>query len=248
MSCWKHKQTFIDRIDPKIRILICVAFCLLLVCGRNPAAPAVGVCVALILFLSSGCRLHGITGRLLALNAFLIPLLLTYPFGTGGRELFSLYGLKYGCEGVYQVMVLGLRLNAVFLLTTPLLLTLEPLEFAGALHSLGMPAKLSELILFSFRYSEVLHRESGRMKNGMKCRGFSPRFNMHTYWMMACFVGMLLLRGLNRAERVRQAMLCRGYSGFPKIRQTASLSVTDYSFAAAATLVFAAISVLEFMR
>jgi cobalt/nickel transport system permease protein len=47
----------------------------------------------------------------------------------------------------------------------------------------------------------------------MKARGFQPTTNLHTYKTYAHLVGMLLVRSADRAERVRNAMLCRGFRG-----------------------------------
>jgi cobalt/nickel transport system permease protein len=47
----------------------------------------------------------------------------------------------------------------------------------------------------------------------MKMRGFVPRSDIHTYRCYAYLVGMLLVRSYDRAERINQAMLLRGFSG-----------------------------------
>jgi cobalt/nickel transport system permease protein len=47
----------------------------------------------------------------------------------------------------------------------------------------------------------------------MKARAFRPAFSLHTYRSYANLVGMLLVRSVDRAERVHAAMLCRGYTG-----------------------------------
>ena len=47
----------------------------------------------------------------------------------------------------------------------------------------------------------------------MKIRGFQPRTNLHTYRSYAYLAAMLLVRSYDRADRVFQAMLCRGFHG-----------------------------------
>jgi len=47
----------------------------------------------------------------------------------------------------------------------------------------------------------------------MKVRGFKAGMNIHTYRSLANLVGLLLIRSLDRADRVHAAMLCRGYKG-----------------------------------
>jgi cobalt/nickel transport system permease protein len=47
----------------------------------------------------------------------------------------------------------------------------------------------------------------------MRIRAFRPRTNLHTYRSYAYLVGMLFVRAAARAERVHQAMRCRGFQG-----------------------------------
>jgi cobalt/nickel transport system permease protein len=47
----------------------------------------------------------------------------------------------------------------------------------------------------------------------MKIRGFSARCNPRTFKTLANLSGILLVRGLDRGEKVHAAMLCRGYDG-----------------------------------
>ena len=47
----------------------------------------------------------------------------------------------------------------------------------------------------------------------MKMRGFRPRMNWHTYRTYGYLVGMLLVRSLERSERIVAAMKCRGFRG-----------------------------------
>ena len=50
----------------------------------------------------------------------------------------------------------------------------------------------------------------------MRARGFRPRTSRHTWRSYGNLMGMLLVRALERAQRVEEAMLCRGYNGaFP---------------------------------
>ena len=51
------------------------------------------------------------------------------------------------------------------------------------------------------------------MVNALKIRAFQPRTSLHTYRTYAYLVGMLLVRSYDRSERVRNAMVCRGFKG-----------------------------------
>ena len=63
----------------------------------------------------------------------------------------------------------------------------------------------------TYRYVFVLEQEYQRLMRAVKIRGFQPATNLHTYRTYAYVVGMLFVRAAERAERVQQAMLCRGF-------------------------------------
>jgi len=51
------------------------------------------------------------------------------------------------------------------------------------------------------------------MRNAMKARAFVLRGNLHSWRSVGYLLGMLLVRSMERSERVVNAMKCRGYTG-----------------------------------
>jgi cobalt/nickel transport system permease protein len=89
-----------------------------------------------------------------------------------------------------------------------------PFATAGhALHRLRVPDKIVHLLLMTYRYIFVLEQEYLRLGRAAAIRGFRPGTNLHTYRTYAYLVGMLFVKAVDRAERVRAAMLCRGFKG-----------------------------------
>jgi cobalt/nickel transport system permease protein len=82
-----------------------------------------------------------------------------------------------------------------------------------ALHQLRVPEKIIQLLLMSYRYIFVIEQEYRRLLRAAKIRGFQPGTNINTYRTFAYVIGMLFVRAAERAERVHQAMLCRGFKG-----------------------------------
>jgi len=83
-------------------------------------------------------------------------------------------------------------------------------ELAAQLRRLRVPMAFVMVLEMTFRYIGVLLEEVYAMTMAYKLRSGTKRaLNMrHT----GSFVGQILLRGFDRAERVHAAMLCRGYS------------------------------------
>jgi cobalt/nickel transport system permease protein len=82
-----------------------------------------------------------------------------------------------------------------------------------ALSDLRVPSKIVHLVFLTYRYIHVINMEYRRLIKAAKIRGFHPGNNLHTYRTYAYLVGMLLVKSYERAERVRAAMLCRGFRG-----------------------------------
>jgi cobalt/nickel transport system permease protein len=91
--------------------------------------------------------------------------------------------------------------------------TMSVFTMGRAMRHLHVPNKIVQLFFFTYRYIHVIHMEYQRLMKTLKIRGFYPRTNLHTYRTYAYLVGMVIVRSHDRAERVRAAMLCRGFSG-----------------------------------
>ena len=79
------------------------------------------------------------------------------------------------------------------------------------LNRLGVPRAFSNQLLFLYRYIFVLTEEGARMMRARSLRSFNGRgTGVKVYGAM---LGQLLLRTMDRAQRIHRAMLCRGYTG-----------------------------------
>jgi cobalt/nickel transport system permease protein len=89
-------------------------------------------------------------------------------------------------------------------------------ELLVGLEQLGMPRILISILAFMYRYMFVLVDELTKMRRAKLARTFYP-----SLWgearLMGNFIGILLVRAFERAERVYAAMCARGWqSGVPR--------------------------------
>lgn len=80
-----------------------------------------------------------------------------------------------------------------------------------ALRRIGVPAPMTVQLLLAYRYLFVLISEGARMVRARSLRSF--RRHGEGLSPYASLVGHLLLRTLDRAQRVHRAMLARGFTG-----------------------------------
>ena len=116
-----------------------------------------------------------------------------------------------------------------------------------ALNRLGLPKKLTYLLLITYRYLFVIEQEYQRLRRALKIRGFKSGTNLHSYKTFAYLVGMLLVKASARARRVHHAMLCRGFKGrFYSLHQPQP-STSNWLFALVMGLVVAGLIGIELL-
>jgi cobalt/nickel transport system permease protein len=123
------------------------------------------------------------------------------------------WSLVYDPKGLVLAGAITLKANAIVMILIGLLSTSPVNNLFHALAHLKAPEKLVHLFLFFYRYLHVLHREYHKLTLAMRVRGFKPGNNLHTYRAYANLAGMVLVKSYDRAQRVYQAMLCRGFDG-----------------------------------
>jgi cobalt/nickel transport system permease protein len=153
-------------------------------------------------------RRVGVVLSFLAVFVAPLPFLLRDegPTWNWGPFFLSLYGAHVAALLIVKTTTV-LTLILVLLATAPLDATLK------AAHRLRVPGLLVQLTLLSYRYLFVLAEELGRLRIALRVRAFRNRVNVHSYRTIGHVAGTLLVRGHERAERVGQAMRCRGFDG-----------------------------------
>jgi cobalt/nickel transport system permease protein len=194
-------------------------------------ALAAALGVSLVLMALSGAPAGRTLKRMAAMDGFILFMLATLPFTVPGAPMVTLFGLTASAEGLRLAAEIALTANAVVLALLSLLHGMDPGVLGHALHRLGAPAKLVHLLQFTARYIDVLEAEYRRLRAAMKARGFRPANARHTYRSFGYLVGMLLVRALERSERILDAMRCRGFDGRIPLHADFAFGGRDGAFA-----------------
>jgi cobalt/nickel transport system permease protein len=206
----------VGRLDPRVRVAGAAGLCLLAACLERRAALWGLTAAGGALCLGAGLgprvlwrRFRGVLA-LLALYAALLPLTArSGPYVLAGPLALSRPGLLLAEEVAARSLALLLALVA-------LVGSLEPAVLAHALHRLRLPRRLVVLLFFAVRYLGVLRAEHRRLQRALRVRGFRSRPNLLSLRALGYSAGMLLVRSLERSERIEAAMKCRGFRGrFP---------------------------------
>lgn len=241
-------DSLIHRLDPRVKILEVLLFSVVVAVSTRfvvlVSSLALGVCVTWL----GRMPIKELLGRLVPVNMLIIFLWFFLPFTVEGKALFSVGPLVGTHEGVLYAAQISIKSNAIMVVLIALVASTSILTLGHAMHELRVPKKIIHLFFFTYRYIHVIHWEYVRLVNAMKIRGFRPGNNMHTYRTLAYLVGMLLVRSCDRAQRVHNAMLCRGFTGNLYSLSKFSLKATDMISLILMLAIILALGVLEWTK
>lgn len=173
---------------------------------------ALTVGVALIMLARLPRRV--VLGWFAVLGFAVLPFLLVLPFtlddGGAGYDLGPLHA---SLHGLLVAVTLSMRCFAVGCFSMVIVGTAPIHHTLAAAHRMGVPGVIVRLALLAYRYAFLLSDELRRLRIALRVRAFRPKANLHSYRTLGHVNGALLVRSMDRAEHVAEAMRCRGFDG-----------------------------------
>lgn len=223
-----RKDTFIHNIDARAKVLVALLFIITVVSfPKYEVNKMFPFLLFPVLFLSLGdIPVRFVLKRVLIVSPFVIFIGIFNPI-LDRHTAFYFFGLpiSYGLLSFFSIFWR-------FLLTiSMLILLIATTSFPGvcyALRRFKIPEIFINQLLFLYRYIFVLTEEAMRMVRAKELRSFGKRGTELKFFLR--LIGLLLLRTIERAERIYYAMLSRGYSGVMPYRKKGKLKIEDYLF------------------
>lgn len=225
-------SSFIHQLDPRIRLLIAGSFSIVVALSYNFNVLTTALMVSFLLVLCAQLPAGRIIKRILVVNGFIAMLWLVLPWTFQGPSTITLGPLTLYKAGIVLAAQITLKSNAILLSLIALVTTMNFSVLGYTLNWMKVPHKMVHLLLMTYRYVFLIEQEYQRLIRAAQIRGFQPGTNLHTYNTYACIVGMLLVRSSERADRVYQAMLCRGFKRQFYCLHEFSLRRSEWLFAA----------------
>lgn len=117
-------------------------------------------------------------------------------------------GISAGWISFISIILRGiLSVQAVL----AMILTTGFYNLCRGMQRLGIPALFTTQLLFVYRYIFILLQEALNMQRAIAARSFGRK--SYTFRLWGIFIGQLLVRTVNRSERIHRAMLARGFTG-----------------------------------
>jgi len=152
------------------------------------------------------------------------------------REIIFQFGSLEISGGTLSLLSILLRFTLTVGAALLLIATTGFPAICMAIVKLGAPRIFAVQLLMLYRYVFVLIEESIRMIRAYTLRSFSKK--MMPYQVFKQLLGNLLLRTLDRAQRIHMAMLSRAFTGDIHIMKQFSFGRPELTFLVGFTIFF----------
>ena len=239
-----REDTSIHRVDPRAKLATTAVFLVCVVSlGRYDLLALVPfVLFPVVLASASGIPARELAVRLAAVAPFAVMVGAFNPFfDTAVVGHLGPVAITGGSLSWLSIIARSLLTTSAALI---LIATTGMTSVCAGLERLGLPDVLSTQLLLLYRYlfvltDEVLHLSQARSLRSFGRKGMGPG-------AYANMVGHLLVRTANRAQRIYDAMRCRGFQGRVRMASALRMRRSDWAFLlgwSAAFLAFRAVNV-----
>ena len=232
-------ESFIHNLDPRVKVVVTVAFILSNALLPDGAWLAFGFSWLFLLFINALSNL-GITFTLkrsfVALPFALVAI--TVLFSIPGKTLttfhFIMWNLTITDMGLLRFVSILVRSWLSVQMAIMLVATARFPDIVHALEHLRVPSILTTIIAFLYRYLFVLVDEVFRLLRAREARSAAAagaRSGGSVSWrarVAGNMAGQLFLRSYERSDRVYNSMLARGFDGHLMTMNPHELRRVDY--------------------
>jgi len=229
-------DSLLHRLDPRAKLITTLLFIVTVISFDKYALSAMApfFIYPIVLISLGGLPCRYILKKVLTVSPFAILAGIFNPLMD--REIL----IQLGSISISGGWVSFLSILLRFVLTVTVALTLISLTgFNAVCESLikfGVPRPFVIQLLFFYRYIFVLTDETERMVRAGSFRAFNSK--AIGFRVFVSLAGNLLLRTLDRAERIYRAMCCRGFDGHIHIIRSLKIGYQEIIFTFGWALLF----------
>ena len=215
----------VHRLDPRVKIVLTVAFIVLLFLAQGPVSYALIIAfLAVVIGISRISPKMVLRGLKPILFIVIFTAVLNLFFVTGeGEPLVHIWVLKIYGEGIRYAILLTVRVCALIAGTSLLTYTTSPIVLTDAIENLLRPLakihfpvhELAMMMTIALRFIPTLIEETEKIMNAQKARGAMIDNGTFTQRIKALVPVLipLFISAFRRADELAMAMECRCYHG-----------------------------------
>lgn len=236
MDALSRQNTFIHRLDPRAKLITTLVFIVTVVSfGRYELSAMIPFFIYPV-FLATVGNVPGdyLLRKILLVSPFAVLLGLFNPMID--RQLLITIGPIHLSGGWISFASILVRFSLTVSAALILVAVTGFNKVCKALDKLGVPKIFVMQLMFLYRYLFVLTDETLRMVRARSLRNFNGKGSgLRVYGSM---LGHLLLRTLERAQRIHMAMVCRGFQGDIRVMGHLRFGRNEIAFTLAWTAFF----------
>ncbi|MEA4911894.1 MAG: energy-coupling factor transporter transmembrane component T [Oscillospiraceae bacterium] len=213
----------VHKLDPRLKILLTIAYIVLLFTGKNLVSVVAAMVFAAAMFLLARIPLKMIWRSIKPILPIVVFTSVLNLFFVAGEPIFEWWIFKISREGLYFSAMISLRIVALLAGTALLTYTTSPIELTDAIERLLSPFKIFKLpvhelammMTIALRFIPTLIEETDTLMAAQKSRGanldtgtFKERVRALTPILVPLFIS-----AFRRADELALAMECRCYRG-----------------------------------
>jgi cobalt/nickel transport system permease protein len=244
---YHHGHSPLHNLDPRVKVILTILFILSNALLPDGAWIAFGLAWGVILFANIISNLGiGFTFRRSFIALPFALAAITVLFSIPGKPVTSFHLLMWNLTitdaGLLRFVSIVVRSWLSVQMAILLVAVTEFTKIIHALTHLHVPAILTIIISFLYRYLFVLTDEVMRMIRARQARSAAAagsRSGGSVAWrakIAGNMAGQLFLRSYERSDRIYNAMLARGYDGHLRTLNPHTLQRTDWLWGASALI------------
>lgn len=224
---YAHLNSPFHNFDPRAKIVCILILIFSIIIINDFNVLFVAFISSIILVLMCKIPIVFIIKRLKWVLFFVFALLIIIPITSTGHVIFSLGFIAITNQGLYLAGMISLKALSAALLIFPMVSTMTFITFIKAIEQLKIPNKLVQMISFVYRYTFVISDELHKTRLSVQSRNVKKKTYFLKKQILSNIIGMIIIRSYERGERIRNAMLSRGYNGKIKTLHAFKLKKMD---------------------
>lgn len=214
----------IHKLDPRVKILLTIAFVVMLFIATNPIGLSIGILFLIITYIISKIPFSMVLKSLKPIIPIVIfTSILNILFVTDESILFEFWIIKISLKGIFTAITMSIRIICLISGTMLLTYTTSPIPLTDGLERLMKPLKvvhfpvheISMMMTIALRFIPTLIEETDKIMNAQKARGadLSSGKLINRIKALVPILIPLFVSSFRRADELALAMECRCYRG-----------------------------------
>ncbi|MCH5298979.1 MAG: energy-coupling factor transporter transmembrane protein EcfT [Ruminococcus sp.] len=213
----------IHRMDPRVKIVLLIAFIVMIFCTFNFVSLGVVAAAVLAVILLSSVPLKMYFKSLKVIFVIIIITSLLNMFYGLGEPIWQFGILKITMSGIYRAIFVSVRIILLILVSSCLTFTTSPTDLTDAIERLMKPLKvfhirvheIAMMMTIALRFVPTLLEETDKIMSAQKARGADMESGglIKKVKAMTPVLIPLFVSAFRRAYELAMAMECRCYHG-----------------------------------